>query len=257
MRGSTRFTNGTTTVIAAIGIAASSARSISASYPALSLAPLGRDRQAGGASRSMQQRRSYVGPIIIIAIVVIMFMFIAGTYNSLVTLGQAVDAQWGQVQNVYQRRADLIPNLVATVKGAANFEKSTYENVAKARASVGQISPQVVQNAINNPQDFQKYAAAQDSLGSALSRLLAVVENYPQLRATENFQTLQAQLEGTENRIAFERRKYNDAARTFNTKRDTFPTVFVAGLFGGRFNEKPYFQSQPGAQTPPAVNFGQ
>jgi LemA protein len=205
----------------------------------------------------MQQRRSYVGPIVIVAIVIIVFLFITGTYNSLVTLGQAVDAQWGQVQNVYQRRADLVPNLVATVKGAANFEKSTYENVAKARASVGQISPQVVQNAINNPQDFQKYAAAQDSLGSALSRLLAVVENYPQLRATENFQTLQAQLEGTENRIAFERRKYNDAARAFNTKRDTFPTVFVAGLFGGRFNEKPYFQSQPGAGTAPAVNFGQ
>jgi LemA protein len=203
----------------------------------------------------MQQRRSYVGPIVIVAIVIIVFLFIAGTYNSLVTLGQAVDAQWGQVQNVYQRRADLVPNLVATVKGAANFEKSTYENVAKARASVGQISPQVVQNAINNPQDFQKYAAAQDSLGAALSRLLAVVENYPQLRATENFQTLQAQLEGTENRIAFERRKYNDTARAFNTKRDTFPTVFVAGLFGGRFNEKPYFQAQPGAQTAPAVNF--
>lgn len=203
----------------------------------------------------MQQRRSYVGPIVIVAIVIIVFLFIAGTYNSLVTLGQAVDAQWGQVQNVYQRRADLVPNLVATVKGAANFEKSTYENVAKARASVGQISPQVVQNAINNPQDFQKYAAAQDSLGAALSRLLAVVENYPQLRATENFQTLQAQLEGTENRIAFERRKYNDTARAFNTKRDTFPTVFVVGLFGGRFNEKPYFQAQPGAQTAPAVNF--
>jgi LemA protein len=203
----------------------------------------------------MQQRRSYVGPIVIIAIVAIVLLFIAGTYNSLVQLGQAVDAQWGQVQNVYQRRADLVPNLVATVKGAANFEKSTYENVAKARASVGQISPQVVQNAVNNPQDFAKYAAAQDSLGSALSRLLAVVENYPQLRATENFATLQAQLEGTENRIAFERRKYNDVARAFNTKRDTVPTVFVVGLFGSRFNEKPYFAAQPGAQTAPAVNF--
>jgi LemA protein len=205
----------------------------------------------------MQQRPSYIGPIAVCIIIVAVLLFIGATYNSLVTLGQAVDAQWGQVQNVYQRRADLIPNLVATVKGAANFEKSTYEDVAKARASVGQISPQVVQNAINNPQDFAKYAAAQDALGSALSRLLAVVENYPQLRATENFQTLQAQLEGTENRIAFERKKYNDAAREFNTKRDTFPTVMIAGLFGGRFNEKPYFQAQPGAQTPPAVNFNQ
>lgn len=203
----------------------------------------------------MQQRPSYIGPIGVCIIIVAVLLFVGATYNSLVTLGQAVDAQWGQVQNVYQRRADLVPNLVATVKGAANFEKSTYEDVAKARASVGQISPQVVQNAINNPQDFAKYAAAQDALGSALSRLLAVVENYPQLRATENFQTLQAQLEGTENRIAFERKKYNDAARTFNTKRDTFPTVMIAGLFGSRFNEKPYFQAQPGAQNAPTVNF--
>lgn len=203
----------------------------------------------------MQQRRSYVAPIVVIAIAVIVFLFVAGSYNSLVALGQSVDAQWGQVQNAYQRRADLIPNLVATVKGAANFESSTYESVAKARASVGQISPQAVANAVNNPADFQRYAAAQDQLSSALSRLLAVVENYPQLRATENFQTLQAQLEGTENRIAFERRKYNDVARQFNTRRDTIPTVFVAGMFGSRFNEKPYFQSQPGAEKPPAVNF--
>ncbi|HXO16664.1 MAG TPA: LemA family protein [Candidatus Dormibacteraeota bacterium] len=203
----------------------------------------------------MQQRPSWIGPVVAIGVVVVLGLWVMGTYNSLVTLGQAVDAQWGQVQNVYQRRADLIPNLVATVKGAANFESSTYEAVAKARASVGQISPQVVQNAVNNPQDFAKYAQAQDTLGSTLSRLLAVVENYPQLKATENFQTLQAQLEGTENRIAFERRKYNDVARAFNTKRDTFPTVMIAGMFGSRFNEKPYFQSQPGAEKAPVVNF--
>jgi LemA protein len=203
----------------------------------------------------MQQRPSYVVPLVIGGIVLIVAIMAVSAYNSLVTLGQAVDAQWGQVQNVYQRRADLIPNLVATVKGAANFESSTYVAVAKARASVGQISPQVVQNAINNPQDFAKYAAAQDSLGSALSRLLAVVENYPQLKATENFQTLQAQLEGTENRIAFERRKYNDAARAFNTRRDTLPTVLFVGMFGSRFNEKPYFQAQPGAAQAPVVNF--
>lgn len=202
-----------------------------------------------------QQRRSYVGPIVIIAIVVIIVATVAGTYNSLVTLGQAVDAQWGQVQNVYQRRADLIPNLVATVKGAANFESSTYTAVAKARASVGQISPAAVQNALNDPKAFAQYASAQDQLGSALSRLLAVAENYPQLKATENFQTLQAQLEGTENRIAYERKKYNDVARTFNTKRDTFPTVLFAGMFGSKFNEKPYFAAQPGAEKPPTVNF--
>jgi LemA protein len=203
----------------------------------------------------MQQRRSYVGPVVILAILIIVGLFIASSYNSLVSLGQAVDAQWGQVQNVYQRRADLIPNLVATVKGAANFESSTYEAVAKARAGVGQISPQAVQNAVNNPQDFAKYAAAQDALSTSLSRLLAVVENYPQLKATQNFQTLQAQLEGTENRIAFERRKYNDAARAFNTKRDTIPTVLIAGMFGSRFNEKPYFNAVPGADKAPVVNF--
>lgn len=242
------FTSGTATVSAANGIAASRTRTQRASEE-------GVERMAAHLRHAMQQRPSFWGPIILIGLVVVIGLWIAGLYNALVTLGQAVDAQWGQVQNVYQRRADLIPNLVATVKGAANFESSTYEAVATARASVGQISPAVVQNAVNNPQDFAKYAQAQDALGSALSRLLAVVENYPQLKATENFQTLQAQLEGTENRIAFERKKYNDTARAFNTRRDTFPTVLVAGMFGSRFNEKPYFQAQPGAEKPPVVNF--
>lgn len=203
----------------------------------------------------MQQRPSYLGPVVVIALVIGIALWMASVYNALVSLGQAVDAQWGQVQNVYQRRADLVPNLVATVKGAAGFESSTYEAVARARASVGQISPDVVQNAVNNPQNFAKYAQAQDTLGASLSRLLAVVENYPQLKATENFQTLQAQLEGTENRIAFERKKYNDVARAFNTRRDTVPTVLIAGMFGSRFNEKPYFQAQPGAAQAPAVDF--
>ncbi len=200
-------------------------------------------------------KRSYVGPIVIGAIVVVLLFWVGGTYNALVTLGQAVDAQWGQVQNVYQRRADLIPNLVSTVKGAANFESSTYIAVAKARAQVGQISPEAVAGALNNPQTFQQYAQMQDQLGSALSHLIAVSENYPQLRATENFQTLQAQLEGAENRIAYERKKYNDVARDFNTRRNTIPTVFIAGFFGSKFNEKPYFQSQPGAEKAPTVNF--
>ncbi|MBV8332889.1 MAG: LemA family protein [Candidatus Eremiobacteraeota bacterium] len=201
------------------------------------------------------QSRSYAGPLIVVAIVLVVGFVIGGTYNSLVTLSQAVDAQWGQVQNVYQRRADLIPNLVATVKGAANFEQITYTAVAKARASVGQIPPDVVAGAVNNPQAFAQYAQAQDQLGAALSHLLAVAENYPQLRATQNFQTLQAQLEGTENRIAFERRKYNEAAQAFDTKRDTLPAVLFVGMFGSRFNEKPYFQAQPGAEKPPAVDF--
>lgn len=201
------------------------------------------------------QNRSYVAPVVAVAIVVAIALFVGETYNALVSMSQAVDAQWGQVQNVYQRRADLIPNLVATVRGAANFEQSTYTQVAKARASVGQIPAQTIANAPNDPQAFAQYARAQDQLGLALSRLIAVAENYPQLRATQNFATLQVQLEGTENRIAFERRKYNEVAQAFNTKRDTVPTVFFAGLFGTRFNEKPYFQAQAGAEKPPAVNF--
>jgi LemA protein len=199
-------------------------------------------------------RRSYA-PWIALAVGVLVAIFMISSYNSLVTLSQAVDAQWGQVQNVYQRRADLVPNLVATVKGAANFEKSTYIAVTEARASVGQLPPDVVQNAVNNPQAMAQYQAAQDKLGSTLSRLLVTVENYPQLKANENFLTLQAQLEGTENRIAVERRRYNEVAQAFNVKRNTFPTALIAGLFGSQFNSKSYFQAQPGAQNAPQVNF--
>ena len=204
--------------------------------------------------RTQSAPRSYT-TWIIVAIIVIVGVMAVTTYNSLVQLDQAVQAQWGQVQNVYQRRADLVPNLVATVKGAANFEKSTYIAVAQARASVGQISPQTVQNATSDPQAFSQYEHAQDNLSSALSRLLVVVENYPQLKSNENFLTLQSQLEGTENRIAVERRRYNEAAQAFNTKRNTFPTVMFAGMFGSRFQSKAYFQATPGAQTAPQVNF--
>jgi LemA protein len=204
--------------------------------------------------QAQAQRRSYAGWIAIAVGVFVAISMIA-SYNSLVSLSQAVDAQWGQVQNVYQRRADLVPNLVATVQGAANFEKSTYIAVTQARASVGQLSPQVLQNAVNDPQAMAQYQGAQDKLGAALSRLLVVVENYPQLKANENFLTLQAQLEGTENRIAVERRRYNEAAQAFNTRRNTFPTVLYAGLFGSQFNNKSYFQATPEAQTAPKVNF--
>lgn len=188
----------------------------------------------------------------IILVVLIGVSSTAGTYNQLVTLDQSVQAQWAQVESSYQRRADLIPNLVATVKGAANFEKSTYVAVAEARAKIGQLNangPAVP----NDPAAFERFAAAQDGLSSALSRLIAVSENYPQLKATQNFSDLQAQLEGTENRIAVERMRYNQAAQAFNARRDSFPTVIVAGFFGQRFNEKAYFKSQPGAQSPPSV----
>ena len=190
------------------------------------------------------------GVVLVVAIAV---AAVAGTYNRLVTLDQAVQAQWAQVDSVYQRRADLIPNLVSTVKGAANFEKSTYVAVAEARSKVGQLN--LGSGVPNDPAAFAKFSAAQDGLSSALSRLLVVAERYPDLKASQNFADLQAQLEGTENRIAVERMRFNKAAQTFNTTRDSFPTVVLAGFFGPRFNEKVSFKSQPGSETAPKVNF--
>ncbi len=189
---------------------------------------------------------------IIVLAVIILALSVSGTYNQLVRLDQKVQAQWAQVENVYQRRADLVPNLVETVKGAADFEKSTFTAVTEARAKVGQV--QLSADKIN-PEAFAKFQQAQDGLSSALSRLLVVMEKYPDLKATENFKTLQAQLEGTENRIATERMRFNEAAQAFNTKRMSFPTVLIAGLFGARFNEKPYFKAQPGSETAPKVKF--
>jgi LemA protein len=189
---------------------------------------------------------------VLVLAVIIVALSVMGTYNSLVRLDQKVQAQWGQVENVYQRRADLIPNLVETVKGAADFEKSTFTAVTEARAKVGQV--QVSADKIN-PETFARFQQAQDGLSSALSRLLVVMEKYPDLKATENFKELQAQLEGTENRIATERMRFNEAAQAFNTKRMSFPTALIAGFFGSRFNEKPYFKAQPGAETAPKVKF--
>jgi LemA protein len=175
-----------------------------------------------------------------------------GIYNGLVAGSQEVDKSWAQVQNVYQRRADLVPNLVATVSGAANFEKSTLTEITAARASVGQIKldPKA---APSNPQELAEFQRAQDKLGSALSRLLVVVERYPELKATANFRDLQAQIEGTENRIAVERQRFNEAVRDFNTRVKKFPNVFLAGMFG--FESKPYFSAAEGAETPPKVEF--
>jgi LemA protein len=178
-----------------------------------------------------------------------------GSYNSLVQLDQAVQAQWGQVQNVYQRRADLVPNLVETVKGAAAFEKDTFTQVTQARAQAGQATSQVAGAAPTSQQDLDKFQQAQSNLSGALSRLMVVVERYPDLKATQNFRDLQAQLEGTENRISVERMRFNDAAQAFNTRRQSFPTVLIAGFFGSRFNEKPYFKAQEGAETAPKVKF--
>ena len=199
--------------------------------------------------------RGVIGCLIAIVLIVLIVVGPAiAAYNNLVALDQAVQAQWGQVQNVYQRRADLIPNLVETVKGVANFEKSTYIAVAQARAKVGQVqvNPQAI---TTDQQALTRFQAAQDGLTSALSRLLVVVERYPELKANENFLTLQSQLEGTENRIAVERMRYNEAAQAFNTTRQSFPTVLYANFFGDRFKTKAYFQAQPGAETAPKVHF--
>ena len=194
-------------------------------------------------------------PIAAIAVAVLLGGAMVSGYNSLVRLDQDVRAAWGQVENVYQRRADLVPNLVETVKGAAAFEKETFTAVANARAQVGQVSAAGLEKIASDPEAFARFQKAQDALSSALSRLLVVTERYPELKATAAFRDLQAQLEGTENRVTVERMRFNEAARAFNTKRQSFPTVIIAGFFGDRFREKPYFQAQAGTEVAPKVKF--
>jgi LemA protein len=193
------------------------------------------------------------GVLVVLGVILLIVLAIAGgSYNRLVRLQQEVDKQWAQVQNVYQRRADLVPNLVATVSGAANFEKSTLTEITTARASVGQVKldPKA---APTDPAKLAEFDRAQSQLSGALSRLLVVAERYPELRATQNFQELQAQLEGTENRISVERRNFNEAVQGYNTAIKSFPAMFYAGIFG--FKERPYFTATPGAETPPKVQF--
>jgi LemA protein len=193
--------------------------------------------------------------VVAVAAFALLGLGVIASYNRLVSLDQAVNAQWGQVQNVYQRRADLVPNLVETVKGAAAFEKSTYTAVAEARAQVGQLSAQGLGRALEDPVAFERFQRAQEGLSSALSRLLVVAERYPDLKATAAFRDLQAQLEGTENRISIERMRWNEEARRFNTHRQSFPTVLLAGFFGDRFKEKPFFRAEEKAQVAPRVAF--
>jgi len=191
----------------------------------------------------------------IIGLVVVLILLVAipsCSYNRLVSLSQGVDKQWAQVQNVYQRRADLIPSLVSTVAGSANFEKSTLVEVTQARASVGKVSldPNTA------PADAQKLAEfekAQGQLTAALSRLLVVSERYPELRSSSNFRDLQAQLEGTENRIAVERMRFNEAVQAYDTAIKSFPAVLYAGSMG--FITKPYFTASAGAEKAPTVQF--
>jgi len=184
-----------------------------------------------------------------VAVLLVLGLWVMGGYNGLVSLEEATKQAWSQVENVYQRRNDLVPNLVETVKGAANFERGTLEAVVEARAKVGQVNF----NGVPNAQQLGQFQQAQDGLSSAISRLLVVSEAYPQLTATAGFRDLQAQLEGTENRITVERAKFNDAAQAFNTARRRFPLVLIANLLG--FQEKPYFQAKPGSETPPKVQF--
>src|SRR5207247_350928 len=190
--------------------------------------------------------------LLLLFIVVIAALAIGGSYNRLVRLQQSVDQSWAQVQNVYQRRADLIPNLVSTVAGAANFEKSTLTEVTNARASVGQVKLDP-SKAPTDAAQLEKFQQAQGQLSTALSRLLLVTENYPQLRATEAFQNLQAQLEGTENRISVERNNFNTAVQEYNTALSTFPTNMLNKMFG--FQARPYFNAQPNAEKAPEVKF--
>jgi LemA protein len=190
--------------------------------------------------------------IILIVILVIAGFALGGSYNRIVKLDQNVNEKWAQVQNVYQRRADLIPNLVSTVSGAANFEKSTLIAVTQARASVGQVKLDP-NKAPTDAAQLQQFQQAQGQLSNALSRLLVVSEQYPELKANQNFLSLQAQLEGTENRISVERGNFNEAVKDYNTVVRSFPTVFFAGMLG--FSPRPFFNAQPDADKAPKVNF--
>lgn len=193
-----------------------------------------------------------IGIIIVIAVVIIgAIMWGTGIYNNLVGLDEQVTGSWSQVENQYQRRTDLIPNLVNTVKGVAEFERGTFTAVTEARAKVNQInmSPEM----LSDPNAFAQFQSAQDGLGSALSRLLVTVENYPQLKANENFLQLQAQLEGTENRISVERKKFNEVVQNYNTTIRQFPGSIIAGFTG--FIQKQYFKAVAGSDTAPKVEF--
>lgn len=188
----------------------------------------------------------------IVLVIVLLFSWMIGIRNTMVDLEEQVNSSWAQVQNQYQRRYDLIPNLVETVKGYATHEKDVLTQVTEARAKAGgmiNVSPEI----LNNPQQFARFQQLQDGLGAALQRLMVVVERYPDLKANQNFLTLQAQLEGTENRIAVERRRFNEAVQQYNRYTRKFPQAIVAGIFG--FRPKPYFQATAPAQEAPKVKF--
>ena len=188
--------------------------------------------------------------IVVLGVLAIIVLWIANVYNGLVAGEEQVESAWAQVENQYQRRADLVPNLVATVKGYAEHEKETLDNVVSARARATQIT---IDPANATPEQLAAYQAAQGELSQALGKLLAIAENYPDLKANENFRDLQQQLEGTENRITVARQLFNDNARAFNTKVRRFPNNIIANMFG--FEKKPYFEAEEGANKAPEVAF--
>ena len=196
-------------------------------------------------------KKGLIGLIVLGVIALALYGWVKGTFNGLVSSQEGVEKAWADVENVYQRRADLIPNLVETVKGYAKHEQETLEGVIEARANATKVT---IDPTNMTPEDLQKYQAAQGDVTNALSRLIAVAENYPDLKANQNFLELQSQLEGTENRITVERNKFNEAAREYNTKRRTFPTNIIAMIFN--LDDKPYFQAQEGADKAPKVDFG-
>ena len=202
-------------------------------------------------NKKMKMKRGYVTLIVIVAVVLVLFFWIKGMYNSMVrTEDEAVSQAWAQVENVYQRRADLVPNLVATVKGYAEHESSTLEAVVEARAKATQAT---VDPSTLSEEELARFMSAQNELGTAIGRLLVSVERYPDLKANQNFLELQAQLEGTENRITVERQKFNEAARNYNVTIRRFPNNIFAGMFG--FEKKGYFEASEGAEQAPVVSF--
>ena len=196
-------------------------------------------------------KKGCIGLIVLGIIALALYGWAKNGYNGLVKQQESVETAWAQVENQSQRRADLIPNLVETVKGYAKHESETFENVINARANATKVT---IDPTNMTPEDLQKYQAAQGDVTNALSKLIAVAEAYPDLKANENFKELQNQLEGTENRIAVERNKFNEVAKEYNTNRRTFPTNILAAIFN--FGEKPYFQAQEGADKAPKVDFG-
>ena len=187
---------------------------------------------------------------IIVLVLVLFYSFFKGTYNTMVTNGEQVDSQWAQVQNVYQRRADLIPNLVNTVKGFAQQEKDVFIVVTEARAKATSVN---IDAANLTPDKMAQFQQAQEGLSSALGRLMVVVEKYPEIKSNQNFLELQSQLEGTENRITVERQKFNDVTKVYNTYVKSFPNNMLAGMFG--FTAKPYFEAVKGSEVAPKVEF--